>query len=110
MRTKLLSRLRERIIENAEIEIDDAPVIRSSIYHNNTDVYFYSDNNETVVEMNNDIYPCREYVNVINWLEQHLQRADVLEELRTRIQYANENEWEAHGFSGAADYYRYRFG
>lgn len=110
MREELLYKLRDRIIENAEIEIDDAPEITANIHHNDTSIYFYSGSKETVVEMNNDIYPCREYVNVITWLEEHLQRDDVLQELRTRIMYLNENEWEAHGFSGAADYYHYRFG
>lgn len=110
MRTELLYKLRERIIEEAEIEVDYYVTVYSNIYHNNTGIYFRSDNNETTIEVFNDENPCRDYNNVTDWLEEHLQRDDVLDELKRQIEYATEDEWEAHGFRDEADYLRYRYG
>lgn len=112
-RESLLRRLRDRIIEEAEIETDEDPdytEVYCNIYHGDVGIWYHSRHRETIVEVINDEHPNREYTNIAEWLEDHLQRVDVLDELADKINEANEDEWESHGFSGAQDYYNYRFG
>lgn len=113
MRTELLYKLRERIIENAEIELDEDPdytEVWSSIYHGDVGIWYHSRHCETIVEVVNDEHPSRDYTNITEWLEDQLQRCDVLDELADKVAEASEDEWQSHGFRDAQDYYNYRFG
>lgn len=113
MRTELLYKLRERIIENAEIELDEDPdytEVRSNIYHGDVGIWYHSRHCETIVEVVNDEHPNRDYTNITEWLEDQLQRCDVLDELADKVAEASEDEWQSHGFRDAQDYYNYRFG
>lgn len=113
MREKLLYRLRERIIEEAEVEMDEDPdyiVVTSNIYHGDVGIWYKSRHTETIVEVVNDEHPNRDYTNITEWLEDQLQRCDVLDELADKVAEASEDEWQSHGFRDAQDYYNYRFG
>lgn len=113
MREELLYKLRDRIIENAEIELDEDPdytEVWSNIYHGDVGIWYHSRHKETIVEVINEANTRKELTNVTGWLEEHLQRADVLDELADKVAESSEDEWQSHGFRDAQDYYNYRFG
>ena len=111
-REKILQDLRNVIVNTADIELDEYPdhtIVSNTVTHGDVEVYYKTSHSNTYVEVYNNVHHERDYSNVRDWLEEHLDRYDVLDEVADMITDAEEDEWQAHGFRDAQDYYNYRY-
>lgn len=110
---RILNPIVDRLGEEAEIEFDDGRwEATSTVYVN--DILFYAKwddrgRAELLDCLHDTPHDRKDLSNLFDWINDHLWTADEIAEYHEE-ELQPYDEWDEHGFSGADDYYRYRFG